>query len=369
VEKVVYRIVTTNLGLNVDVPDRSLCASPKPPLRNSKMTGRAIFEVSDFALRGGEALPMARLVYRTMGTLSPTRDNVVLIPAWFSGSDREAELCMVGSDRAIDPARHFIVFTNLLAGGVSSSPSNTPAPFDAGRFPGVTLYDNVRLQHMLLTRELGVERIKLVAGWSMGGCQAYQWGAQYPEMVEAIAPICCSARTGHFNKIFILSLRRALELDSAFEDGFYTRPPVRGLRAFATIYAGWGFSEPFYRTEAFRQFGANTSAEFAARFWEPAFLHLDANDLLSLLRCWEEGDISAGPEYGGNLDRALGAITARAIVMPGELDSYFPPVDSLSEVSRMRNAEYRPISSIWGHMTIWNPADRPFIDAALTELL
>jgi homoserine O-acetyltransferase len=333
------------------------------------MAGREIFEVPDFPLQSGETLPTARLVYRTLGTLSPARDNVVVIPSWYSGTDREAEICMVGTDRAIDPTRHFVIMTNLLSGGVSSSPSNTPPPFEAARFPRVTLHDNVAIQHRLLTQMFGVERIKLVAGWSMGGCQAYQWGAQYPDMVDAIAPLCCSARTAHFNKIFLLSLRRALELDPAFEDGYYTRPPVRGLRAFATIYAGWGFSEPFYRTEAFRQFGASTAAEFSQRFWEPAFLHHDANDLLALLRTWEDGDISAGSAYGGDLDLALGAIKARAIVMPGEYDSYFPPVDSRAEVERMRNAECRPIPSIWGHMTLWNPQDRPFIDAALGELL
>lgn len=333
------------------------------------MSGRQFLDVADFALQGGEVLPTARLAYRTLGTLSPARDNVVLIPSWYSGSDREAELCMVGSGRAIDPTRHFVVLANLLSGGVSSSPSNTPAPCEAGRFPRVTLHDNVRLQHKLLTEVLGVERIRLVAGWSMGGCQAYQWGAQYPDMMDAIAPLCCSARTGHFNKIFLLSLRRALELDPAFADGFYTRPPVRGLRAFATIYAGWGFSEPFYRSEGFRQFGATSAAEFAARFWEPAFLHHDANDLLALLKCWEDGDISANAEYGGDLKCALGAIKARAIVMPCDYDSYFPPADNHAEVAQMSNAECRPIPSIWGHMTLWNPADRPFIDAALRELL
>lgn len=103
------------------------------------------------------------------------------------------------------------------------------APFEAGRFPRVTLHDSVRLQHLLLD-SLGIERIRLVAGWSMGGCQAYQRGAQYPGAVDAIAPFCCSARTARFNKIFLLFLRRALELDPAFEDGFYTRPPIRGLR-------------------------------------------------------------------------------------------------------------------------------------------
>ncbi len=230
------------------------------------MSGRQVFEAKDFALQKGATLPTARLVYRTLGTLAPARDNVVLIPSWYSGTDEEAEFCMVGSGRAIDPARHYVVFTNLLCGGVSSSPSNTPAPFEAGRFPRVTLFDNVRLQHLLLTEHLGIEKLRLVTGWSMGGCQSFQWGAQYPGMMQAIAPLCCSARTANFNKVFLFSLRRALELDPAYADGFYTRPPVRGVKAFATIYAGWGFSEPFYRTEGFRLFGAATYAEFVAEF-------------------------------------------------------------------------------------------------------
>lgn len=332
------------------------------------MSGRQVFEVPDFALQAGEMLPRARLAYRTLGTLSPARDNAVLIPSWYSGTDREAELCMVGSGRAIDPARHFVVLTNLLSGGVSSSPSNTPPPYEAARFPRVTLHDNVRLQHALLSH-LGIERLRLVAGWSMGGCQAYQWGAQYPDVMDAIAPLCCSARTAHYNKIFLLSLRRALELDPAFEDGYYTRPPLHGIRAFATIYAGWGFSEPFYRLEEFRQFGATTASEFSARFWEASFSHHDANDLLALLRCWEDGDISAGPEYAGDLSRALGAIKARAIVVPCEHDRYFPSADSHAEAAQMPNAVCRPIDSTWGHMTLWNPADRPFFDSVLRELL
>jgi homoserine O-acetyltransferase len=333
------------------------------------MGGCEFFEVADFSLQGGERLPLARLAYRTLGTLSPSGDNVVVVPSWFSGTDREAEICLVGPGRAIDPGRHFVVLTNLLCGGVSSSPSNTPAPYEASRFPRISLYDNVRLQHLMLTQALGVQRIRLVAGWSMGGCQAYQWGAQYPDMVSAIAPLCCSARTAHYNKIFLLALRRVLELDPAFEEGFYRRPPVQGLRAFATVYAGWGFSEPFFRREGFRQFGAASAAEFSARFWEPGFLHLDANDLLALLRSWEDGDISAGDMYGGDLDRALGAISARAIVMPCEFDRYFPPVDNEAEVRCMPRAECRVIASDWGHMMLWNPEDRPFVDKALRELL
>jgi homoserine O-acetyltransferase len=329
------------------------------------MSDHSVYEASHFQLQQGGVLPLARLAYKTLGTLSPARDNAVLIPSWYSGTHREAELCMVGPGRAIDPARHFIILTNLLSGGVSSSPSNTPAPNDAMRFPPVTLYDNVRLQHALITGPLGIDRLKLVAGWSMGGCQAFQWGVQYPDMMDGLAPLCCSAKTANYNKVFLLALRRALQLDPAYAEGFYQRPPVAGLRAFATIYAGWGFSEPFFREEAFRGFGATTAEDFVARFWEQGFLRHDANDLLTLLQTWYDGDISSGGDYAA----ALASIKARTVIMPGEHDRYFPPVDCEDAARQMPNAVCRTIPSIWGHMTIWNPADRAFIDAGLREAM
>ena len=83
------------------------------------------------------------------------------------------------------------------------------------------------------------------------------------------------------------------------------------------------------------------------------------------MQTWFHGDISANPMYRGDLVQALRAIKARAIVMPGDNDRYFPPVDNMNEVKLMKNAECRPIPSIWGHMTVWNPEDRVVIDQAL----
>ena len=82
-----------------------------------------------------------------------------------------------------------------------------------------------------------------------------------------------------------------------------------------------------------------------------------------------EGDISLGSTYGGTFAEALGAIKARAVVLPGETDRYFSPVDSLEEVRHMPNAVCRPIPSIWGHMTVWSPTDQLFIDDGLRMAL
>jgi homoserine O-acetyltransferase len=150
-----------------------------------------------------------------------------------------------------------------------------------------------------------------------------------------------------------------------FAGGAYTQAPLAGLKAFAAIYAGWGFSEPFYRTEGYRAFSAASGEEFVANFWEHAFIHLDANDLLSLLQTWHDGDISDNPTLRGDFAAALRSIKARTVTMPGQYDSYFPPVDSEYEASQIPNAICRTIPSIWGHMTLWNPEDREFIDAGL----
>jgi homoserine O-acetyltransferase len=97
----------------------------------------------------------------------------------------------------------------------------------------------------------------------------------------------------------------------------------------------------------------------------------DANDLLAMLWTWQHADISANERYRGDFAAALGAITSRAMVMPGETDLYFRVRDNELEVEHMPQAELRPIPSIWGHVAGLgvNPPDNAFIDAALRELL
>jgi homoserine O-acetyltransferase len=200
-----------------------------------------IFDLGDFALqKGGSVIPDAKLGYVTLGELSQARDNVVVCPTWFTATPSDTAMWMTGAGRALDPDRWFIVVPNHFGAAVSSSPSNTPAPFDRGRFPRTTVYDSVIAQQRLLTEGLGVERIRLVSSWSMGAAQSYAWGALFGDMVDAIAPISGSARTAHYNKVFLAGNIRAITSDPDWKGGFYTddAPPIRGVRAMAAIYAG-----------------------------------------------------------------------------------------------------------------------------------
>ena len=169
----------------------------------------SIFELGEVKLLSGEVLRSARLTYKTYGNLNSSCDNVILMPTFYTGTHVRNE-GFFGSNRAINPNKHFVVSVDMFGNGLSSSPSNTPPPHDGPRFPLVTLWDNVVCQHKLLTEHLGVKRLALVAGWSMAGCQSYQWAAQYPGMVKAILPFCASSKTFIHNHVFWRVLKQLL---------------------------------------------------------------------------------------------------------------------------------------------------------------
>jgi homoserine O-acetyltransferase len=336
------------------------------------MTDYETYSLGDLVLQRGATLRDAKLAYKTFGKLNEYKDNVIVYPTWYSGQHVENEW-LVGSDMALDPAKYFIIIPNMFGNGLSSSPSNTPEPYNKSRFPQITAYDNVRAQHRLVTEKFGVNRLKLVTGWSMGALQTFHWGAMYPDMVERIAPFCGSAKCSRHNFVFLEGVKAALTADSAWNNGWYDKKPEKGLRAMARVYAGWGFSQAFYRHRLdIEAMGYSSLEDFLVQFWEGFFLPKDANNLLAMLWTWQNGDISDSETYRGDFKKALGSIKAKAFVMPGRTDLYFPPEDSEFEVANMPNATLIPFESIWGHFAGGpgtSPEDVKFVDGKLKELL
>lgn len=321
--------------------------------------GFEVAALGDVTLQSGAVLPNAKLGYKTYGTLGAGRDNVIVLPTFYTGTHERNE-GYIRSVPAFDPERFFIVSINMFGNGISSSPSNTPPPFDGPRFPDVTLFDNVVCQHRLLTERFGVKRVALVAGWSMAGCQSYQWASQYPDMVEAIMPFCSSARASPHNVVFLEGVKAALRADCDFNGGDYTSPPETGLKAFARVYAGWAFSQTFYRDKLHRELGFESAEDLLCE-WERDHLHWDANDLLAKLWTWQHADISANDRYERNFESALASIQARAILIPCTTDLYFPPEDNEFEARHMPNAQLRPYRSPWGHCVATPGRDQAFM--------
>lgn len=320
-------------------------------------TSPQLFPLGDVTLERGGTLRDGHLAYVTRGTLNAAGDNAILFPSYYTGTHRE-NLAMVGPGRGLDPSEHFIVMVNLLGNGESSSPSNHDG------FPAaVTLRDNVELQWRLL-ESLGVKQLALAYGWSMGAQQAYHHAALFPERVRALLAVCGSARTSPHNWVFLEGVKAALLADAA-------DPPKRGLKAFGRVYAGWAYSQDFFRERLYERLG-HASPEALLRAWEEDHLRYDARDLLCVLESWQRADISDNPTFRGDLASALRAITARAIIMPSRTDLYFTPEDSRLEALQLRHGELRILESKYGHVA-GGPnriaEDTAFVEAAIRELL
>ncbi len=193
--------------------------------------------------------------------------------------------------------------SSSIGNGESTSPSNHPFGFD---LPKATYYDNVRAQHKLVYEHLGVQGKVVVLGFSMGAGQTFQWASQYPELVRAAVPWCGASRTAIHNWVFLESLKTALQLDPKWKDGKYDPkdPPIGGLKAFETIFAGWGFSQAFYRQDVFgKHFGLHGMANVLEKFFHADAVSQDANNLLYMLYTWQHGDIGAQPLYAGASER------------------------------------------------------------------
>jgi homoserine acetyltransferase len=120
-----------------------------------------MFDLGDFVLQSGATLREAKLAFKTHGRLSAAKSNAIVYPTPYSAHHSDIEW-LIGPGKALDPEKYFIIVPDMLGNGLSSSPSNTPPPYDRGRFPSVTIQDNVAAQHRLVTEAFGISRVALV---------------------------------------------------------------------------------------------------------------------------------------------------------------------------------------------------------------
>lgn len=334
------------------------------------MQNEGVFDLGDLRLDCGVVLPNAKIGYKTHGRLNADKSNVILYPTPFPAHHSDIEW-LIGPGKALDPDKYFIIALDQLGNGLSSSPSNTPPPFDRMNFPPLAIRDDVAAQYRLVSEGFGVSTVALVCGFSMGAQQAFQWAVSHPDMVERIAPYCGTAKTTPHNWVFLESAASALMADAAWMDGNYQQQPANGVRAFSHVFAGWAVSQPFYKHELYRPLGFNSLADFMTGFWEKRYAQRDANNLLAMLRKWQGNDVGATPGFGGDHERALRSIKAKALVMAGQTDLYFTPPDIEADAACIPGARYRVIPSLWGHLagTGLDPADAQFLHREIKALL
>ncbi|TFK39505.1 alpha/beta hydrolase fold protein [Crucibulum laeve] len=316
----------------------------------------------------GGVIPDAITAYRTYGSIE---NPCIVFPTCYGGK-LDSQVYMVGEDKVLDPRKYFVVTFALFSNGESSSPSNTPAPYNGPYFPAVSYEDNIRAQYAVL-QKLGVKKVHLAIGFSMGGQQAYYWPVVFPDYVEKYVCICGSARTSPHNQCFLEGPKAALVASKDFDNGHYHDTPQHGIRAFGRVYSAWAYGQTWFREHLYLQGGLYPDlSTFLRERWESGFLKSwDANDLITLLHTWQSGDVSK-VRNGGDLKQCLAEVKAKGLIMPSKTDLYFPPEDSVDEVTALGdNARLVVIDTVWGHVAGGgsNKPDDDFIQSQVQKFL
>jgi len=326
------------------------------------------FDLGDFKLENGKILTAAKLAYTTRGTLNASKTNAILLPSPYSGDHTSYDF-LIGPGRAIDPAVYFIIATNQLGNGRSSSPSNTPAPLHGADFPSLAIRDDIEATHRLVAQGLGIEKLLAVVGFSMGGQQAMQWAVSFPEAMRGVVNLCGSAREYPFGFVRLEGAKGAIKADPTWNGGRYTEPPVAGLRALGLHWIAWAYSPEWWRDGEYKARGGTIEKQVDQ--WASGFLDQDANDLLCQAVKWQANDVATTPGMGGDLARALGSIKAKVLLMPSRTDQYFLAADVEAEGRLIPGSRLFVIPSTYGHTAGGggDPAMVPVLNRMIKEFL
>jgi homoserine O-acetyltransferase len=348
----------------------------KAPAAN---VGKAVTFDAPLPLDCGRSLVPFTIAYMTYGTLNAEKSNAVLICHALTGDQFVASdhpitgkpgwwTTMVGPGKPIDTDRFFVICANVIGGCMGSTgPAETdPAtgqPFGLN-FPLVTIRDMVRAQKRLVDH-LGIEKLLAVVGGSMGGMQALQWAASYPESLRAVVPIACAARHSAQNIAFHEVGRQAIMADPDWKGGEYqlhgTRPAkglaVARMAAHITYVSEMALQNKFGRNLQNRD---AKSFQFTPDFQIESYLHhqgasfvdrFDANSYLYITRAMDYFDLAE--EHGGLLSEVFRINAARFCIVSFSSDWLFPPFEN-KRIAHALNAvaaqvSFVEISSDKGH--------------------
>jgi homoserine O-acetyltransferase/O-succinyltransferase len=337
----------------------------------------------------GQLLHSVRVAYETYGALSPKRDNVILVCHALSGDahaagysaaaaaqstrdgfgadDRDAAGGkglgwwdgMIGPGKAFDTDRYFVVSTNLLGGcrgttGPSSLDPATGRPYGLD-FPVITVADMVRTERAFLD-ELGIERLAVAAGGSLGGMQAFEWAILFPNQIDAVVAIASTHALHPQGLAWNAIAREAIMRDPAWQAGFYhgtEDAPNAGLGVarmigHITYLSAIGLNDKFSRRLQFADDIRYTvtdpefEVESYLRHQADSFVRrFDANTYLYTSRALTYFDLAR--QYGGgSLGRALERVSARTLLIAFGSDWLYPPSAS-REIEEALHALGKPV--------------------------
>ena len=334
---------------------QKLLATPTKQKPFTKVTADPVFKSkSSFQLESGAVLPEIHLAYKTFGTLNAAKDNVIWVfhaltananpLEWWSG--------LIGNDKLFNPQDHFIVCVNIPGSSYGSISPLSINPLQSKPyyhdFPIITPRDMVRM-YKLLQQYLGIQKIKIGIGGSMGGMQLLEWSIEQPNLFENIVLIATNAVHSPWGIAFNETQRMAIENDATW----LQKNDKAGMQGLSTARAiallSYRNYNPYKSTQSeedqdkIHDFKASSYQKYQGYKLTQRF---NAFSYHSLTKSMDSHNVGRGR---GSVSKALKRITANTVVIGIESDLLFPIEEQKLLASEIKDARFEKIDSIYGH--------------------
>ena len=336
--------------------------SPQQPPHQS-------FGEGDLKLESGEVIRDFSISYVTHGKLNDRKSNAILMVTALGGNHHRIDF-LIGPGKALDTDRYFIICTDAIGNGLSTSPSNSKAQARMS-FPRYAIRDMVESQYRLLKEKLGIDHVVAVIGPSMGGMQALQWAVSHPDFMDALVAMVPLAKTPAWSVAVVEASRKAIMNDPAWKDGNYDSPPEKGVRLWRDILNLLSARTPDMYSAQFKN-GMDALPWMEAQ--ETAALKaFDANDYIYQTWAYERHDVGTTPGFSGDTAKALASIKAKTLILTGTKDLLNPEFEPLEAGKNIKGVRMVTISpgTVTGHASAggFNPADVEFLNREISAFL
>jgi len=308
----------------------------------------------NFHLESGDYLPGFELTYSTCGSLNSDKSNVVWICHALTANSNPEEWWpgLVGAGKLFDPEKYFIVCANMLGscyGSTYALSTNaaTGQPW-YHTFPALTNRDIAR-GFEVLRQHLGIDKIHIGIGGSLGGQQLLEWAVTAPTVFRYLIPLATNARHSPWGIAFNESQRMAIEADATWKEND-KEAGLQGLRAARSVallsYRGY---EAYHLTQA--DPGTEKTDDFRASSYQryqgdKLIKRFDAFAYWTLSKAMDSQNLGRGR---GSVEAALRQISARTLVIGVDSDILFPPAEQQFIAQHIPHASYVEIASQYGH--------------------
>ena len=320
------------------------------------------FSEGDLKLESGEVIKDFSISYVTHGTLNAKKSNAILVVTAISGNHHRIDF-MIGPGKALDPDKYFIIATDAISNGLTTSPSNSTAQ-PRMSFPKFTIRDMVESQYRLLKEKFAIDHVVAVVGPSMGGMQVLQWGVSHPDMMDSLIAMVPLAKTPAWTVAVLEATRKAIMLDPAWNGGNYTAIPEKGVRLWRDILNLLAARTPDMYQAQFRN--GTDVLPWMVQQEDAVMKAFDANDWIYQTWAYEKHDVGTTRGFNGDTEKTLGSIKAKTLILTGTKDLLNPEFEPQSAAHAIKDVRVVTISpgTITGHASAGGgfPADVEFLN-------